>query len=1018
MSGMFGPQTQGPTRINEARLNQSVMGYGVPVVMGCGKIQQSILWLDGFSWTQVNTSGGKGFGGGKGGNQYVYSADVIAGLCAGPVTGIGDVWSGQSWLRNTWANESYTITGGTPQYTPVNAAHMTADGGAGFVKTYSATLTDLAGGRTLSGSMLAALKKVAFVSGATLTTGTYSVNPANNQYHFSPTDAGLTVQMSYSYALSTIYKQEIVLIPSGLTVSVGGTLPFAADGGVVYATGTDEGQPVTHTVSGSAPATYTFTSGDVGQEVQITYSLDNSSALPAGTQTSVNFTLFEGYPGQSAWSLLEANYPGAALGYSGVALACYAPMDLGYGGQIQQNVFEVITPDGWGGGITDCSPVQCILQVLTNPMWGLGAGAVPFPLSAIDNGPGGTWGTPGAGQTIQDGTATAWFAANGFFISPVIDKQDTAAALLNRWLEAGQCAAFMSEGLFKLVPYGDTSTAGNGAVWVAPSEFACALDDTCFLTKGEGEDPVKISSSPWQDAYNTVQVQWNNRANQYSPEITPESDQAAINRYGSRIEDPQTWDFITTLPSATFAASMRVKRNVYTRNTYEFSLGHQYCFLEPMDVCPISTSSQWAAGLNNTNLAVVNLAVRLTKIVDNPDGTRDCTAEDYPFGANEPVIYNKGIAQGQAQPNQYSDPGNTTPVLFNATQRLVNNGDPEIWMGAAGANASWGGCNVFASEDGSTYLQIGTIDSPARLGTLGAAFGSGSDPDSTNSLVVNLVGNYSLESGTTADADNDNTLCYVDGELISYSACAITGAQQYTMGTYIRRGQLGSSIGSHASGSQFLRVDSSVFRYGVDPTWVGKTVYLKFQSFNLFGNSPQDLSTLTPVTFVVSNYAGGGAGVNPDSISPTSVVWPMCGVGVTGSGGALTSISPYGSGINRAGMLVSIPHVSMQLSFTGSLTPSTTYYVYFYLDTNLTMQTPNASSVPGALQSPEPGTSNPILFYVASPTGNLGMLDVGYNNAHAATAVANGLLAWYYAFTTNSSGNVSAPEMTPVSISL
>src|SRR5208282_4016816 len=129
--------------------------------------------------------------------------------------------------------------------------------------------------------------------------------------------------------------------------------------------------------------------------------------------------------------------------------------------------------DAYGGGITDCNPVQCITRVLTSDVWGLGSGEVPFPVAAIDNGSSGTWGgplgTPGSRSTAS--TAWNWFAANSFFISIYIDSQDTAASIMAKWLEAGQCAAFMSEGLLKLVPYGTQSAAGNGCTWTAPQNY-------------------------------------------------------------------------------------------------------------------------------------------------------------------------------------------------------------------------------------------------------------------------------------------------------------------------------------------------------------------------------------------------------------------------------------------------------------------------------------------------------------------------------------------------------------------
>jgi hypothetical protein len=897
VSMIFGGGQKGPDKINTVPINQSVLGYPVPWGWGRFRIQQSLLWLDGFSNKKVSASGGKGFGGGKGGTQYVYSADVIAALCHGGrsgIRGIGDVWSGQSWLPNTTTSEDYIISGGSPVYTPTNADFMTADLGVSTTVSYSATVTDVGSGgvRTLSGSSLVGFARVDY--GTTLATGQYSVNPADNKLHFAPVDSGTTVHISYSFSLSYIRQQDIALVPSGREVLVGSSSPqFKADVRVEYYTGPNNGQQLTrvpgsgfptatgtYTVSGSGPASYKFATADINAEILITFQIDNTSAIPNGTQKSLAFSLAEGTKGQSAWALLLSKFPGAAIGYNRLANVLYAPMDLGYSGSVQQNLMEVITGDAWGAGISDCNPVQCALEVLTDTVCGLGAGPMPFPIEVIDNGTGGTWG-PGKSPAsmLQDGSAAAWFAANGFFISPKIDRQDSAAAVIGPWLEAGQVAGFMSEGLFKLVPYGDTTTAGFGAVWTAPQEFATALDDTCFLSKGQNMDPVKLSAN--QDIFSVwpiVTVNWSNRANQYAPEPTPESDQAGVNRWGARSESAQTYDFITTLQAATFAASMRVKRNVYMRNAYEFSLSYRYAYLEPMDIVYITTSSLWAANLNNLNLGVNVMPVRVTKIVDNPDGTLDVTCEDYPFGVHEPTIYNKDISTGQPLPNVYEDPGDTTVAMMVATPLLADYHKNQLWVGAAGADYKWGGCKVHASMNGTDYIEIGTIKSPARLGTLGLLFDTGSDPDTVNDLVVNLVDNAApLEAGSTDDADAANTLCIVESELISYSSCVLSGKNQFTMGSYIRRGLYGSGIVAHSAFTPFLRLDDSIFKYTFDQSWGGKSLWFKFQSFNAFGNSLQDLSDVTAIAFSPFTTKSGTV----IEFGPTQVtsVRPTFGVG-------------------------------------------------------------------------------------------------------------------------------------------
>ena len=738
-----------------------------------------------------------------------------------------------------------------------------------------------------------------------------------NSYHFCATDAGQSAVVSYQYTTQDMEEQEVVIIPSSGRVTVGGTFSPTLDLGVIYYN-TNGGSPNTLVkltrVSGTPTAagqykfqtpgdqstggaTYIFyvgAGGDLNQEVLITWQYQNLSVAPTNSSNLLKFEIFGGSLGQAVWPFIltggtvlignedggqspsEAAFPAAAMGYSNTAYAAYGPMVLGSSGEVPDITMEVTTPFSYGGlyssgvmqgqAIVDCNPVTCIEQVLTNSVWGLGSSVVPFPTSVIDNGASGTWGGPSGtpGFRTVSSTAWDWWASNSFFISPFLDTQDTASSTVGKWLEAGQVAAFMSEGLMKLVAYGTQSSAGNGSTWVAPSSVVVALDDTCFIAK-DGEDPVKIERSPWQDANNKVQVDWHSRVFQYSNELTQEFDQAAINRFGERLEDSQSWDFICTLPAAQFAAIMRVKRMVGIRNTYSFTLPFIYSYLEPMDLVEISTSSAWAAGLNNLNLGIVNQPVRITKIVDDPKTGIEVTCEDSLFAAGLPTIFNKGVAAGQAMLNAYVAPGNTEVVMFEATSRLTGFAGNQIWIGGIGADSEdWGSCNVWVSQDGTKYQIAGTITAPARLGELDSTFASGSDPDTVNSLVVDLVNNSAaLEAGTTLDADSSNTLCFVDGEIISYSACAVTGSNQYLMNGYIRRGQMGSSISSHAGGSLFMRLDSSIFKYTYDPTWASQNLYFKFQSVNRFGNAAQDLSTLTAVQFTVP-------GLNPGTIDASS----------------------------------------------------------------------------------------------------------------------------------------------------
>lgn len=929
--GLFG-SSQKPDRLFGVRLNQSQYGYPFPVVMGTAQIQQSILWIDGFS-SKKAPSGKKGIGG-KGGAGYIYSADVVAALCCGPISAIGNVWSGQSWLGNPTSSESYTI--GSPYtYTPTYASTYVQDLGVYIALTLSGSYNDLGAptATTLSGTQNAGLIAIPyFVSGTVyvagqqvyngtdvytcildnvneplsnatywtntgggLTTGEYSVNPSTGQYLFSSADNGTTVQLSYSFLLTTMTQEEEDIVPASKQIQVGGSNKFQNDYGVVYGQGANEGVALTkvsgtpsatgtYSVSGSAPATYKFASGDINAAVVITYSITDPNAVPQGEPTTLAFTLNSGAMSQPPFSFLSASYPDDAFGYTGLATVLYQPMDLGESGAVQENRFEVMTADVFGGGILDCNPVQCIGRVLTNSQWGLGVGPVPFPTACIDNGASGTWGAASAtgGVGVSNSTAFNWFAANSFFISPVIDSQDSAASEMGKWLEAGVCQAFYSEGLLKLSPCGQQTCAANGYTWTAPTAYVFAVDDTCFLSKRD-DDPVKITRTAAHDAWNAVQIQWNNRSNQYAPEITQDSDQGFINRWGERREDAQDWDFVHTIAAATFSANMRLNRGLYIRNQYEFSLPYSYSYIEPGDIGSISTTSVWAQGLNNLNLGVTNLPVRVIRVVDDPKDGLTLTCEDYPWGAALPTINNKQIANNEVVVDMYADPGSAEVVMFEATNRITGFAGNQIWIGCNGASDNYGWTNIWVSTDNVTYAQIGSTEDtgPARMGTLASAFDVTSplsDPDTSDSCVINLVENCpAWSAGTDSDADNDLTLTFVDGEIISYSDVVVTGQNQITLGVvgspatagYIRRGQMGTTQTAHSEGGLVLRLDDAIFKYTYDPNAAGQTLYFKFQAVNAFGNTPQELSDLTPVTFTIP-------GENPGSIdASTGVLYPQ-----------------------------------------------------------------------------------------------------------------------------------------------
>lgn len=210
----------------------------------------------------------------------------------------------------------------------------------------------------------------------------------------------------------------------------------------------------------------------------------------------------------------------------------------------------------------------------------------------------------------------------------------------------------------------------------------------------------------------------------------------------------------------------------------------------------------------------------------------------------------------------------STVTLSGNVAGAVGNGDTIAFY-----TPNWGGCQVLVSTDGNTNALAGTIYRGGRQGVLTATFPSGSDPDSTDTLAVDLTESQGqLISGTSADADNFVTLCFCDGELVSYETATLTTAYHYSLGTYLRRGVYGTPIGSHASGAQFARfgpTDPSLFRYGYPANLAGTTIYVKLPAFNTYGQVLQSPAACTAYTYTLTGAGGAPVTVPGSYTGPT-----------------------------------------------------------------------------------------------------------------------------------------------------
>ncbi len=348
------------------------------------------------------------------------------------------------------------------------------------------------------------------------------------------------------------------------------------------------------------------------------------------------------------------------------------------------------------------------------------------------------------------------------------------------------------------------------------------------------------------DAYNSVEVEFLDRSQAYASDIAPARDQANIDAFGLRKQDPVSLHLICDAGVAAHVAQLMVQRACHVRRSYSFQLDERYGLLDPMDLVTLTSGR------------LDRVLVRLTQVKEEADGAISCTAEEMLVGAAHAALYTRQSAGGYVS-NFSADPGPVSPpVLINPPAAYVAQGlasvvantggvsatstGYEAWAAVAGAGSNWGGCEVWASFDDLSYQKVGEVQGRARYGVSTADLPAGPDPDTLHPLSLDLSTSLAeLDPATQADADGGATLSVIGGEMIAWRDATLTGPLAYRLDGYIRRGLYGTPITDHPAGTEFVRIDTDVFRYTYGSLQAGRTLYLKFPSFNLYGEALQGL---------------------------------------------------------------------------------------------------------------------------------------------------------------------------------
>ena len=857
------------------QMQTSTQGLPIPLVFGTTKVAPNLIWYGDFKATPLPQSsagkGGVGGGGGKGGasGQYTYQAAFAMGLCDGPIIGVGNVYANNQ--ITTLAALGFTLFTGSSLQTPwgyLSTAHNNATTISATVPS-SGPYTITAPNWVSDSGIVGSTSAVSFThvssspaSGqySTSSKGLYTFNVANKgakvsiyytdifgarrtQTSFIPTASPYTIQVnSRGNGFQNSYSVTELNAAYTLTGGAPAALQYSVSAGVYTFNSANASAAVsiTYNTSGNtaalgynylayiASAAYQMGSSPAipnhNVEVNARYSnsvtqevFGESWIVPAGlaitTVYSTQWTADVSVTDDKGNTYANVGSSPAALQYTAAA-GIYTFNTAQSGAKVFVNYAASAGPDA--------DPSLVVNFLLTDALRGSG-----YPSSKL------------AGLTNYQN----YCLAMGLLISPAYITQSPCSSMITDIMIATNSAPVFSSGVLSIIPYGDTTITANGKTYTAPSAAQYDVGDDDFVAS-PGGDPVYLDRASNADFYNSIQLECLDRANQYNPAVIGAKDQALIDTYGLR-ENTINSHIFANLACGRLSAQLQLQKEA-RRNKYRFTLDHRYVLLDPMDIITLTASREDGTTWLN------KLWVRIETIDEDENGNFAIVAEQYDAGTSHAATNSFQSGVGFAA-DYNSDPGNAnTPVIFEPPIQVAQTGGLEVDIACSGGS-NWGGCDVFISTDGNTYKNAGRVTGAARQGVIVGTFATGVDPDTTHTLNVDLTESAgSLLSGTQADADNNHTLCYVDGELISYQTANLTAESKYSLTTYLRRGQFGTTISSHADGSQFARLDGAIFAYAFDKSKIGATIYIKLVSFNIYNGGLQAMEDVSPFTHVLT----------------------------------------------------------------------------------------------------------------------------------------------------------------------
>jgi len=517
----------------------------------------------------------------------------------------------------------------------------------------------------------------------------------------------------------------------------------------------------------------------------------------------IELTAYKGDYGQAPWPYVISKHPEKALPYSGLAYMA-GVVDLGERGSLPQYNFEIKGKLLETGDGVDVNPADYIVHVLKS------IGIDDVNIDGLEH------------------YREYCKAADILISTPPDSRSSKAQTVINDIAEITNSLVFWSTDRLKIVPLADKPIG----TWSPYNQIQYNLNADDLIPASDGQ-LVVYKRKDSSESYNQATVEFINRANGYEKETVAFEIVADVQKNGLKPASKKSAHYLYTKARAQYYAEQLAMKRLYAKNQYTFRLDWAFCRLEPGDLVTLTDE---LCGLNKQ-------IVVITSVSEAADGQLEITAEGKPPGTYAPAKYNVHENERPFIDYNQAAPSVNDVAIF---QTVGDVGGNQIFVGV-NAPSGWGGCSVWVSDNGENYRRIGSITQQARMGKLKYGFAQ-------NGNFCNVILNQGvLKSGTHVDAERANTLCWINGEALSYETVETHPDNWYTLRGLVR-GQYGTNAINHGANERFVRVDEALFHYPYRKEDINKTVYLKFTSLNVFGSNEQGLDEVREYTYKIVPY--------------------------------------------------------------------------------------------------------------------------------------------------------------------